>query len=275
MPDVIVSKGGYGSFPVIFAAWLYQIPIILHDSDAVPGLANRKMARFAKKIILSFESAKKYFKPKQQNKIIVIGNPVRTELLDGEKNKAREMFKISSDKPIILIIGGSQGAEKINEIVTNTLPRLLEIAEIIHVTGEKNFKNIEKEGQKSAGYHLYPFLNSEQLKHAFAIVNLIISRAGAALIFEIAACGKPSILIPLPNAASNHQRENAFEFSKISGAIVLDQENLTPNLFLTAISNLLNNPDKLKKMSEKSKTFYNPNTPELIKDEILKYDKKP
>jgi len=279
MPDVVFSKGGYGSFPVVFAAWLYKIPIILHDSDAVPGLTNRKMVRFAKKIILSFDNAKKYFKPKYQNKIIVIGNPVRKELLGGNKEEARKLFKINSTKPVVLIVGGSQGAEKINEIVINTLSRFLEIAEIIHVTGEKNFKNIEKEAQKLPTYHIYPFLNTEQLKYAFAAADLIISRAGATFIFEIAAVGKPSILIPLPSAASDHQRENAFEFvNPLAGgqprAIILEQENLTPNLFLTAISNLLNNPDKLRQMSEKAKIFYNPNTAELIRDEILQYDKK-
>jgi len=176
---------------------------------------------------------------------------------------------------VVLITGGSQGAEKINEMVINTLPRLLEITEIIHVCGKENFKEVKKETGEIAGYHLYQFLDIEQMKHALALADLVINRAGAGSISEIAACGKPSILIPLPNAASNHQRENAYEFAKVSGAIVLDQENLTPNLFLTAISNLLNNPDKLRQMSEKAKTFYNPNTPELIRDEILKLIQTP
>jgi len=271
VPDIVFSKGGYGSFPVVFAAWIYRIPIILHDSDAVPGLANKKMAKFAKKIILSFENSKKYFKSKYQNKIIVIGNPVRKELLNGDKNKGKEMFKIASNKPIILILGGSQGAQKINEIVVNFLPRLLELAEIIHSCGEENYKTLEKETPKSPEYHLYPFLNTEWEKHAYALADLIINRAGAGSIFEIAALGKPSILIPLPNSAQNHQRENAYEFAKISNAIILDQENLTPNILLQQISNLLSDPVKLSEMSQKAKQFYNPNTAELIRDEILKF----
>ena len=192
IPDVIFSKGGYGSFPVVFAGWIYRIPIVLHDSDAVPGLANKKMAKFAKKIILSFESSKKYFKAKQQNKIIVIGNPIRKELLAGDKNQSRGLLKINSSKPVVLILGGSQGAQKINETVINILPRLLEIAEVIHGCGQENFKSIEKETQKSADYHLYPFLNIEQMKHALALADLVINRAGAGSIFEIAACGKTS-----------------------------------------------------------------------------------
>ena len=273
-PDVIFSKGGYGSFPIAFVARIYRIPIILHDSDAVPGLANRKIAKYAKRIILSFESGKKYFKAKQQNKIVVIGNPIRKELLSGDKIKAKEIFKISSTKPVILILGGSQGAQKINEIVINFLPRLLEIAEIIHSCGTENYKFVEKEAPKSPEYHLYSFLDTELEKYAYALADLIINRAGAGSIFEIAALGKPSILIPLPDAAQDHQRENAFEFSdKESRAIVLDQDNLTPNLLLEQVSNLLSNPELMKKMGESAKSFYNPQTPELIRDEILRFNK--
>jgi len=273
IPDVIFSKGGYGSFPVLFVARLYRIPVIIHDSDAVPGLVTKKSAKFAKKIILSFETSKKYFKAKQQSKIIVIGNPIRKELLDGNKDEAKKAFKINSTKPIILIMGSSQGAQKINEIIINILPRLLEISEIIHMTGEKNFKETEKETQKSPDYHLFPFLNPDELKCAYALADLIINRAGAGSIFEIAALGKPSILIPLPNSAQNHQKENAYEFSKISGAIVLEQENLTPNILLEQILNLLSNPQKMSEMSQKAKLFYNPATADLIRDEILKFNK--
>jgi UDP-N-acetylglucosamine--N-acetylmuramyl-(pentapeptide) pyrophosphoryl-undecaprenol N-acetylglucosamine transferase len=270
IPDVVFSKGGYGAFPVLFAARLYRIPVIIHDSDAVPGRVTKKSAKFAKKIILSFENAKKYFKPKQQNKIVVIGNPIRQELLQGNKEEGRKMFNISSNKPITLILGGSQGAQKINETVTTNLPKLLEITEIIHACGENNFKELEKDIIKSPEYHLYPFLNTEQEKHAYALADLVVNRAGAGGIFEIAALGKPSILIPLPGAAQNHQRENAYEFARISEAIILEQENLTPNMLLEQISNLLSNPQKMSEMSEKAKSFYNPQTAELIRDEILK-----
>jgi len=281
IPDVVFSKGGYGSFPVLVAARLYRIPIIIHDSDAVPGLVTKKSAKFAKKIILSFKASKKYFRPKDQNKIVVIGNPIRKELLQGDNEEGRKLFNIVSTpsttlgagKPIVLILGGSQGAQKINEAVTTNLPKLLEIAEIIHACGQNNFKELEKETTKSPEYHLYPFLNTEQEKHAYALADLIINRAGAGGIFEIAALGKPSILIPLPNSAQNHQRENAYEFSKISGAVILEQENLTPNMLLEQISNLLSNPQKLSEMSQKAKQFYNPATPDLIRDEILKFAK--
>lgn len=277
IPDIVFSKGGYGSFPIVLVAWIYRIPIILHESDSAPGLANRVLAKFAKKIILSFPESKKYFS-KYQNKIILIGNPVRKEAIQGNEIQAKSMFKISSQKSVVLILGGSQGAQKINEIVINTLPRLLEVAEVIHISGPKNFKYVEKNTGKLPDYHLYPFLNIEQLKHALALADLIVNRAGAGSIAEISALGKPSILIPLPNSAQDHQRKNAYEFASPSEAlakespraIVLDQENLTPNMFLSAISNLLSNPVKLQQMGNKAKSFYNPKTPELIRDEILK-----
>ena len=281
VPDVIFSKGGYGSFPVVLVAWIYKIPIILHESDSAPGLANQILAKFAKKIILSFSSSEKYFS-KHQKKLVLIGNPIRREITQGNEIQGRAIFKIGSDKPVVLIIGGSQGAKKINEIILNTLPRLLEIAEIIHVTGELDFKRVEKETTRllasdtnRADYHLYSFLNIEQIKHGYAIADLIVNRAGAGSIFEISALGKPSILIPLPDAAQDHQKKNAYEFTKNGRAIVLEQPNLTPNMFLDTISDLLKSPSKLGQMSTKARTFYNPQTPELIKREILKFVPSP
>jgi len=268
MPDVIFSKGGYGSFPVVLAGWIFRIPIILHESDSVPGLANLMLAKFAKRIITSWPGSEQYF-GKYKNKIVLIGNPIRIEINQGDKNQGRRLFKISSHKPVILILGGSQGAQKINELVINVLPRLLEIAEVIHISGQENFKFVSQETEKSANYHLYPFLNVEQMKQAMAVADLVVNRAGAGSIFEIAACGKPSILIPIPDSAQDHQRKNAYEFAKGERAVVLDQENLTPNIFLDTISNLLSNPAKLKQMGQKAKTFYNSHTPELIRDQIL------
>lgn len=288
VPDVIFSKGGYGSFPVLFVARIYKIPIIIHESDTAPGLVNRISAKFAKKIILSFPGSEDSF-PKYKQKLLLIGNPIRKEITQGSKEKGRGLFKIKPGKPVILIMGGSQGARKINEIVLNTLLRLLEMAEVIHVAGKKDFSFVKAESEEileshknlKPYYHLYEFFDLEQVKQGHALADLVINRAGAASIFEIAACGKASILIPIPKSAQDHQRKNAFTFSKdpetgeIGGrAVVVDQDNLTPNLFLDDISKLITNPAKLKQMGEKAKAFYNPNTPDLIAKEIVDFVNK-
>jgi len=273
MPDVIFSKGGYGSIPVVLAGWIYRIPIIIHESDTVPGLANRISAPLAKKIIISFEETRKYF-PK--NKIVVAGNPVREELIQGNVEQAQKIFKLNLKTPTVLIMGGSQGAQRINELVLNVLPRLLKKTELIHICGKTNFNNIEKEAKKILEdspellnqYHLYPFLK-EELKHAFSASDIIISRASAGAIFEIAAIGKPAILIPLSTSAANHQTKNTQVLSRAGGAIVLEEGNLTVNMFLNTILDLLNNPEKMKTMEEKNKLFYRPETNQRIVQEII------
>ena len=282
VPDIIFSKGGYGSMPVVLVGWIYRIPVILHESDSMPGLANRFMAKFAKKIIISFPASKERF-GKHQTKTVLIGNPIRKELLDGKSVSGKQFFKVLSNKPVILILGGSQGAQKINEIVLNTLPRLLEISEIIHISGEVDYDNIFRETQKTIknpAYHLYKFLNPEELKHAYGAADLIINRAGAGSIFEIAALGKTSILIPLPNSAGDHQRKNAYDFANIDKktgkgrAMILEQENLTPNTFIEMIKKIINDPEEIKRMSQKTKEFYSIDTAQKIRDEILNLVKK-
>ncbi len=277
MPDVVFAKGAYGSGPVVFASWLYRIPIIIHESDIVPGLANKIVSRFAKKIIVSFEEAKKYF-PSQ--KTIVLGNPIREEIIQGNKEEAKKIFGLNSGKPVVLIMGGSQGARRINEIVINTLPRLLEKCEVIHISGENNFKLAKAEaekmfhGQMEKMYHLYPFLEEQELKHAYAISDVIVNRTSAGAIFEISANGKPSVLIPLSNSASDHQIENAKALAKTGGAIILDENNLTINMFLDAIFGILDNPQKAQEMGKKAKSFYKPETNQKIAEEILNYANK-
>jgi UDP-N-acetylglucosamine--N-acetylmuramyl-(pentapeptide) pyrophosphoryl-undecaprenol N-acetylglucosamine transferase len=266
MPDVIFSKGGYGSVPVVFVGWLYRVPIIIHESDSVPGLANRILARFAKKIIISFKEAKKHFLPRET---ILLGNPVREELTQGSKEEGKKLFGISSEKPVVLIMGGSQGAQKINEITLNTLPRLLKKCEIIHIHGNKKFNY-----DKTKSYHPYLFLEEEQFKHAYAVSNVVVSRAGAASVSAIAAIGKPSILIPMSGAASNHQIKNAWALSRIGGTIILKEKNLKMNLFLNVIFGLTDNPEKAKEIGEKARLFYDPSTNQKIAEEILKFKPK-
>ncbi len=271
-PDLIFSKGGYGSLPVVLAGWLLWIPIFLHEGDVKPGLANKFLSFFAKKIFISFPQTH-FFPPK---KMILSGNPVRRELLEGTREEARQLFEIKTQKPVILILGGSQGAQRINDKILGTLPQLLQDFEIIHQIGERNADQIKAESKVVVNkdsedlYHAVPFFKEEVLKQAYAVCDLIVSRAGSGSIFEIAALGKPSILIPLAESAQNHQVENAYAFSQQGATVVLEEPNFTPNFFLEKLKFLFSNPKELEKMSKAAKEFARPEAAKIIAEYIIK-----
>ena len=272
-PNLIFSKGGFGSLGPNLAGWLLGIPLFLHESDSVAGLSNRICGFFAKKVFLSFKQTLHF----SQKKIIFTGNPIRKELLEGKREEAIEYFKITKEKPVILILGGSQGAQRINEKVLAILNKLLEDFEVIHQCGFLNFKKMKtitkvliKEELKKY-YHLFPFLKEEELKKAYAICDLVISRAGAGTIFEIAALGKPSILIPLPESAQNHQLKNAYIFASAGAAILIEERNLTPDFFLGTIKNLFSNPKKMEEMRKAALKFAKPEAAKEIAQYLVSY----
>ena len=272
MPDIVFAKGGYGSVPGVLASRLFRIPVVLHESDTIPGLANKFLSGFAKKIAISFSISTKFF---SKDKTALTGNPIRESIFRGTTEQAKSTFGLTSGKPIIFIFGGSQGAQPINELVLQILPQLLEKYELIWQTGMINYEEIIRETKKILNpipdnCHIAAFMEENLISSAFVASTLVISRAGASNIFEIAACAKPSILIPLPNSASDHQRENAFEYAKTGATIVIEQANLTPHLFLNEISRLMNDPELLAKMSESAKSFAKPNAARQIAEEILK-----
>jgi len=277
-PEAIFSKGGYGSIPTVLAGWLLMVPVFLHESDAVPGAANKFLARFSLQIFISFPveySLNTINFPFLHKKIFSVGNPIRTEILSGEKNKATSLFQLTGEKPLLFILGGSQGAQRINEAILAVLPELLANFEVIHQTGKKNFKEIqaevkaviEKELQKY--YHPFPFLNEEELKHSYAAADLIVSRAGSGAIFEIAAVGKPAILIPLPESDQNHQLKNAYIYAKNGAALVIEEENFKPHFFLERIKYLISQPEKLKNMAISAKNFSRPKAGKIIAEYIV------
>ncbi len=265
-PDLIFSKGGYGSVPVVIAGKIMQIPIILHESDATPGLANRIVSKFATEIFVAFQKTKG-IKP---DKKFVIGNPIRKELITGSKVEAEKRFDLQGGKPIILVMGGSQGSIRINDTILAILPQLLESYEIIHITGQKNNEQVKSESQAMLRqdtekfYHPFSFFNQNELKDAYAVADLIVSRAGAGTIFEILANNKPSILIPLPEAAQNHQAENAYRVASKGAAIVMEEENLTPHFFLERIKSLFSLPEQLEEMKKNSKQFAKPDAGRIL-----------
>lgn len=274
LPDVVFAKGGYGSFPVLFAARLYRIPVIIHESDAVPGRVNAWAGKWAAKVAISFAAAAKYF-PKE--KTALTGVPIFKRVPGGRVDAAREAFAVFSERPVALFTGGSQGAEVINQTVTQILPDLVRNYEIIHLPGTQNFEDVAMEttqivngGGGAAFYHLAPFLDEVRMRLAYSIADLVVSRAGATVVFEIAAEGKPSILIPLKNSAQDHQRENAYEYAASGAAVVIEQNNLTPSVLFNEIKKLMDDGPQRKRMSEAALKFARPEAAEIIAREILK-----
>jgi UDP-N-acetylglucosamine--N-acetylmuramyl-(pentapeptide) pyrophosphoryl-undecaprenol N-acetylglucosamine transferase len=242
-PDVIISKGGYGSIPVIFAGRMLGIPIFMHESDVVPGLANRIGSKFAEKIFVSFPiNEMEYFPPK---KMIESGNPTRKILAQGNKEEAFKKFDLSGEKPVVLILGGSQGSERINDVILDVLVDILQEFEIIHQTGMSGFKRVKNESIAMIDeplrryYHPYFFLDEQELALAYAACDCVVGRSGAGTIFEIALIKKPSILIPLPESAQNHQLRNAYSYAKNGACLVLEEGNFTHHFFLEKLREML------------------------------------
>jgi UDP-N-acetylglucosamine--N-acetylmuramyl-(pentapeptide) pyrophosphoryl-undecaprenol N-acetylglucosamine transferase len=190
---------------------------------------------------------------------------------------AKSLFNITLEKPVILFWGASQGAEAINDFVLRTLDGLLKDFEIIHITGKENLKEVEAESEVVINkelekyYHPLAFLDEEKLKAVFKVTDFVVSRSGASSIFEISAMGRPSILIPLPTAASNHQAKNAYAYADTGASIVIEQSNLTPNFFFDKIHNLFSHPELLERMKTEALRFSKPLAAKSVAREILEF----
>lgn len=272
-PDVVFGKGGYASFPALFAARLLRIPVMIHESDAIPGRVNRWAAKFAKRIAISFPESEKYF---PAGKTALTGNPVRKTIIGSTPDEAKEIFQLELNIPVILILGGSQGSKNINDNFLDVAPEFVKSFQIIHQCGKNNIdetKNrlsvaLEKSPYKNR-YHLYPYLDDGLLRNASSIADVVISRAGASSIFEIAAWGIPSIIIPLNNSAQNHQRENAYSYARTGAGEVIEESNLTPHLLLSEIKLLLEDKKRMEIMKEAAKNFTQPKAARQIARELL------
>ncbi|MFA6435951.1 MAG: UDP-N-acetylglucosamine--N-acetylmuramyl-(pentapeptide) pyrophosphoryl-undecaprenol N-acetylglucosamine transferase [Candidatus Gracilibacteria bacterium] len=257
-PDVIFSKGGYVSVPVLIAGWLLRVPIVIHDSDAIPGMTTRIVARFATRICLGYKEAADYFKSEKiKAKIVVTGVPIREEILKGTRAQGLKKSGLKGAKPIVLIMGGSLGAEKINRAVREALPELLKKVEILHITGKGKMDSLIKpendkssrlnksrnevgdrentaKGAGKSGYCQIEYAN-EDLADFYAMSDLIVSRAGANSIAEIEALHKPCILIPLGGKVSHgDQAANAAIMKKQGQCRVIADEELSGEKLLGA-----------------------------------------
>ncbi len=280
MPDIVFSKGGPGSFAVVLAARFYRIPVIIHESDSIPSLTTKLSSKFAKRIGVSFKTAFDYF-PK--SKTFMSGNPIRTCLLKQwlAKDKAKEYLKFNPQEPLVLVLGGSQGSVRINTFVLNNLLAILSRFQVYHLVGTTNIENTERETNlvlrkasetTRARYRFVgSFLDPKELKYAFNAADVVISRAGAGAIFEIAAFGKPSILIPLEESANNHQKMNAYEYAKNNAAIVVEEANFTINIILDQITRLLKDPEKIALIEQSAQQFAKPEATDIVVKEILAF----
>ncbi len=272
-PDVVVSKGGYASVPAVLAARFFGIPIIIHESDSVPGRANHWAGKFAERIAVSWPEAFGYF-PKE--KTALTGQPVRAQILTPEKHGAREFLKLREGAPVILVLGGSQGAKRLNEVLLSILPKIVSSYQIVHQTGKKNYDDVVnianvvlKDSPHKDAYKPFDYLNTLAMKMAAGAADVVISRAGST-IFEIAAWGKPSILIPIQETNGDHQRKNAFNYARRGAAIVIEEKNLTPGVFLSEVERLMGDAPLREKMASEAQKFFEPDAARKIAREAIK-----
>lgn len=275
-PDMVVSKGGYASVPTVLAAALLGIPLMIHESDAKPGRANLIAARFAYRIAIAFESAAAGFPKDVQKKIARTGIPIRKELSHPEAEGARQYLGLDPRAPTILILGGSSGAVRINDVVMEALPDLVALANVIHQTGRDQYTVMDQTSKVILSrtpdverYHPFPFLNTLSMRRAAGAADLIISRAGATAIAEIALWGTPAILIPIPEEVSHDQRTNAYAFAHTGGAIVIEEANLTAHLLVSEVRRLLTDSTLRAEMAGKGKDFIDGDAARIIAEEIV------
>lgn len=237
-PDIVFSKGGFVSVPVVLAAKKYKVPVIIHESDMTPGLANKIAMSAATTICHNFPETANYL-PK--GKALLTGSPIRKELREGDKLAGLNMCGFTANKPIIMVIGGSLGAVAVNEAIRNSLDTLLEKYQIVHLCGKGK---TDESLNNRPGYKQYEYIKAE-LKDLFAMADIIVSRAGANAICEIVALRKPSILIPLSARASRgDQLLNAASFKKQGFSEVIEEEELTNELLVDTINSVYENRDK-------------------------------
>lgn len=237
-PNIVFSKGGFVSVPVVIAAHINKVPVIAHESDITPGLANRLSAPYCTKICVTFPESLKNIKG---NNSVLTGTPIRQEILDGSRIIGRRMCGFDNEKPVLLIIGGSLGSKFINNIIRNSLNELLKNYNIVHICGKGNLDRSLKERK---GYVQFEYIN-EELPHIMNTADIVISRAGANVIFELLALKKPNLLIPLSKKSSRgDQILNAASFEKSGYSMVLQEEELTPKVLLDRIFKLYSSRNK-------------------------------
>lgn len=272
-PDVIFGKGGYASFPALVAARILRIPVVIHESDTVPGRVNLWAGKFARTVAVSYKEATDYF---PTSAVAHTGQPVRKDVAMPITSGAREFLKVEEDVPVVVVLGGSQGAQKINDVILEDLKNLVEKYIVIHQTGKNNLKEVKITAEAvllssthKERYKVFDYLDVLTLRMAAGAASIVISRAGST-IFEIAAWGVPSIIVPINESISRDQHTNAFAYARAGACQVIEENNLTYNILHSEIERLTTNQAEREKMIAAAKAFYKPDAAHQIAEEVLK-----
>lgn len=268
-PDAIMSKGGYTTVPVVIAAWLLRIPIVIHESDAVAGRANLVAARFARYIAIAHDDAAAFFDAK---KTALVGLPIRSSFFT-EIQDPHAVIGVPNDRPVIFVTGGSSGAKRLNDLVLQSLDELLPLYTIVHQTGAAQEAEVTRtaatliaDASLLERYYIRGTLPGEQMASALAAASLVISRSGSSAIFEIALKGKPSILVPIPEGISRDQRSNAYSYARTGAATVLEEQNLTDDLLVSEARYILENQEVYQNMQTAARNFTHPDAADKLAD---------
>jgi len=274
-PDLVVGTGGYVAGPMVLQAALKRVPTLIHEQNALPSVTNRLLARFVTAIAVSFQESIRYFpggKP-----IFVTGNPVRKEILQLSKKDALQKLELAGDKQTLLIVGGSNGAEPINNAVMKLIHRFQEEdLQIVFVTGKRNFSQVQEyttlnKIEIKSGIKIIPYLYD--MPAGLRAADLIISRAGG-MIAEINVCGLPAIYVPSPYVADNHQEFNAKAIENQGAAIMLREKELTPEVLWKTIQGILSQPQHVEQMKQAALALAKPNATEELVDIALQLIKR-
>jgi UDP-N-acetylglucosamine--N-acetylmuramyl-(pentapeptide) pyrophosphoryl-undecaprenol N-acetylglucosamine transferase len=270
-PSVVVGFGGYVSFPAAVTARIFRVPVLLHEQNVRPGRANRLLFRLADRIAVSFEETESMLPPREAQKSALTGNPIRAEILKDDRGSAVRKFGLDGNKLTILVIGGSQGAHSLNEIIISAFglfdPGARQSLQVIHLTGVKDYEwAIRQYPLLGIEHRVYSFI--DRIEEAYSASDLAVTRSGASAIFELAYFGKPMILVPY-RYALKHQADNASVFERKGAAMTVSEEGLTPGKFHKLLSGLLNDRRRLGEMASGARRMSLPGASEKLADEVL------
>ncbi len=263
--EAVLGVGGYASFPTVLAARLLRVPAVIHEQNAYPGLANRWLGRIATVVAVSFEAAAGHF---PAGRVTVTGNPVRGEIHPGDAGEARQQFLLAPDRFTVLIFGGSQGAHRINLGTIEALPRMVarrDHVQFLHGTGERDLAEV-RQAYDQAGFRARVEAFFEEMAAAYSAADFVIARAGASTIFELAAVGRPALLVPYPYAANDHQRLNAEAMVKAGGAWTLPDQYCDGQRIAASVEAALEKPELLRQMGERAWGLARPDAADRIVD---------